>query len=186
MKRQAFFTLLTILCAAAPCAFSGEPAANKRSTDQKQDSPPGDEAARFKAFEKTLFGSTLVGHFTVLGQEAKELKQERYTINSVTKADAGDYWIFNVRIKYGDRDVTLPMPLEVKWADDTPVITLSNLVIPGLGTFSARVIIYNDKYAGTWTHGAAGGHLFGVIQKKTVQKKKSDKNEKSDDSPANK
>ena len=66
MKRQAFFTLLTIICAASPLAFAAEPAANKSSTDQKQDSPAGDEAARFKAFEQTLSGSTLVGHFTVL------------------------------------------------------------------------------------------------------------------------
>ncbi len=34
-----------------------------------------------------------------------------------------------------------------------------------MGTFSARVVIYNKKYAGTWTHGKVGGHLFGVIEK---------------------
>ena len=44
------------------------------------------------------------------------------------------------------------------------ICSLLNVVIPGLGTFSCRVLIYNDKYAGTWTHGAAGGHMFGVLQ----------------------
>jgi hypothetical protein len=64
-----------------------------------------------------------------------------------------------------DKDVTLPLPLEVKWAGETPVITLTDLKILVLGTFSARVVIHNNKYAGTWTHGKAGGHMFGTIEK---------------------
>ena len=55
------------------------------------------------------------------------------------------------------------MPLQVQWAGTTPVITLTNVLIPGLGTFSSRVVIYKNKYAGTWTHGDVGGHLFGTI-----------------------
>ena len=34
-----------------------------------------------------------------------------------------------------------------------------------LGTFTARVLIYDNRYAGTWQHGKAGGHLFGRIEK---------------------
>ena len=56
------------------------------------------------------------------------------------------------------------MALDVKWSGDTPVITLTDFTIPTLGTFSCRVLIYNGKYAGTWTHGAAGGHMFGVLE----------------------
>jgi hypothetical protein len=26
-------------------------------------------------------------------------------------------------------------------------------------------VIYNKKYAGTWTHGEVGGHLFGTLEK---------------------
>ena len=48
---------------------------------------------------------------------------------------------------------------------DTPVVSLVNLTIPGLGTFSAHVVIDGKKYAGTWKHGKAGGHMFGVIEK---------------------
>jgi hypothetical protein len=57
------------------------------------------------------------------------------------------------------------LPLNVKWAGDTPVITLTDFTIPGLGPCGARVVIHNDKYAGTWTHGNASGHMFGVIKK---------------------
>ena len=52
----------------------------------------------------------------------------------------------------------------------TPVITLTELTIPALGTFSARVVIDNGKYAGTWTHGDVGGHMFGVIRRSAEAK----------------
>lgn len=133
----------------------------RAQTDSPSDA---DQAERFEKFEKTLGGAKLIGQFTILGKEADELPKEEYVIRSVRKMPKGDYWLFQARIKYGDKDVTLPLPLEVKWAGDTPVITLSDLSIPGLGTFSSRVVIYNDKYAGTWTHGKVGGHLFGVVE----------------------
>jgi hypothetical protein len=41
---------------------------------------------------------------------------------------------------------------------------MDNMTIPGLGTFSARVVLHQDKYAGTWQHDEAGGHLFGKIE----------------------
>jgi len=66
----------------------------------------------------------------------------------------------------------VPLPLEVKWSGDTPVITLTNFTIPALGTFTSRVLIYNGKYAGTWTHGKVGGHLFGTIEKMDEEKAK--------------
>ena len=48
---------------------------------------------------------------------------------------------------------------------DAPVISLDNLTIPGLGTFSAHVVIDGKNYAGTWKHGKAGGHMCGLIEK---------------------
>ena len=75
----------------------------------------------------------------------------------------GDYWVFTARIKYGKKDITLPMPLQVKWAGNKPVIYLDNVTIPGLGTFSSYTVIDGDKYSGTWQHGDVGGHMFGTI-----------------------
>jgi hypothetical protein len=35
-----------------------------------------------------------------------------------------------------------------------------------MGTFTARVFFYGDRYAGTWEHaGRGGGHMFGRIVK---------------------
>jgi hypothetical protein len=123
-----------------------------------------DREKLFTQFAETLNNAKLVGQFTIRGQD-RPPSSEEYTIKSVKKLLDGDYWLFSARIKYGEHDVTLPLPLQVKWAGDTPIITLTEFTIPGMGTFSSRVVIYNQKYAGTWTHGRVGGHLFGVIQK---------------------
>jgi hypothetical protein len=121
-------------------------------------------ADRFQKFQHTLSGATLDGQYTILGRDDPPLRREQYTIQSVRKLPDGDYWLFQARIKYADKDVSVPLPLEVKWAGDTPVITLTRLTIPGLGTFSSRVVIDDDKYAGTWSHDQVSGHLFGTIK----------------------
>ena len=126
----------------------------------------GDPKARYERFEKAMSGVVLEGRFTILGRDRDKMPSETYEIARVQKLPNGDYWQFQARIKYSDKDVTLPLPLEVKWAGNTPVITLDNLTIPGLGTFNSRVVLDGDKYAGTWMHGEVGGHLFGTIRKK--------------------
>ena len=98
----------------------------------------------------------------------------------------GDYWLFKARIRYGDHDVTVPLPLEVKWAGQTPVITLNNVPIPGLGTFDARVLIDGNRYAGTWQHGEVGGLLFGRVETSSTEEDtdaegQGDSTESSDD-----
>jgi hypothetical protein len=153
------FTAVAVLCA-TQILRADEVAKSEPKSEQKLS-----QKELFDRFEKTMSGVKLVGHFTVVGQEDKPPQAEEYTILSVSKLAEGDFWSIKARIKYGDKDVTLPLPLEVKWAGDTPVITLTDLTIPGLGTFSSRVIIYNKKYAGTWTHGEVGGHIFGKVEK---------------------
>jgi len=119
---------------------------------------------KFAALEAALSGASLVGQFTVSGKEQVEPKPERYEILEVKHLE-GDSWLFQARIKYGERDVTLPLTLPVKWAGDTPVITIDEMAFPGLGTYSARVMIYDDHYAGYWSGATHGGHLFGVVER---------------------
>ncbi|MFI4873975.1 MAG: hypothetical protein ACIALR_01465 [Blastopirellula sp. JB062] len=139
----------------SPALIAAEPPVDPKGADQK---------ALFDKFSETLSGSVLIGKFTIAGRDEAP-KEERYEIRSVHKLEEGDLWLFNARVKYGDKDAMIPMPLEVKWAGKTPVITLEDVAIPGLGTFSAHVVIDGDKYAGTWTHGEVSGHLFGRIEK---------------------
>jgi len=166
MKRS--IALLAVLSISLICSVA-RPEDPKPNAEAKQDATAVDRAALFKHFEETLSGAKLVGRFTILGKDDGPLPKEEYTINSVTKLPDGDYWLFNARIKYGQNDVVAPLPLEVKWAGETPIITLTDFTIPGMGTFNARVVIYNKKYAGTWTHGKVGGHLFGVIEKAATE-----------------
>lgn len=119
---------------------------------------------RFSNFEKSMKGVRFNGHFTIEGSNRPPSK-ETYEISKVQKFGEEDLWIFTARIKYGKKDVILPMPLPVKWVGDIPVITMHNFNIPGLGTFSAHVVIDGQKYAGTWSHGQKGGHLYGTIEK---------------------
>jgi hypothetical protein len=123
-----------------------------------------------KKLEADLTNVKLVGQFTVVGRESREPKPEEYSITSAMKLPDADMWLLKARLKYGDTDKTLPIPLEIKWAGDTPIITLTNLAIPGLGTFTSRVVIYENRYAGTWQHGTAGGHLYGRIEKANEEK----------------
>jgi hypothetical protein len=116
------------------------------------------------AFKTNLTKATLSGRWCALkdGKLSPE-KDDKYTIVSVNKL-GGDAWIINARIQYGNKDFVAPIPVQVKWAGDTPVITLDDVGMPGgQSTYSARVLIYNKTYAGTWSGGDHVGLLNGVI-----------------------
>ena len=113
--------------------------------------------------EKYLTGTKWTGNFIIEGKD--ELLKEHYEILSAEKSEFGDKWNLIARIKYGGHDTTVPLPpIEIKFAGKTPVITVDRAFIPALGTFDARVVIRQGKYAGTWKHGKKGGFLFGTIQ----------------------
>lgn len=118
-----------------------------------------------KKLEADLTNVKLIGTFTISGKEDQPPKAEEYTITRAIKLPEGDVWMINSRIKYGNKDVTMPVPVEIKWAGDTPVISLTEMAIPGLGTFTCRVLIYGERYTGTWQHGKVGGLMFGRIEK---------------------
>ncbi len=119
-----------------------------------------DQATRLAEY---LNGCKFVGKFTIDGQDSA--KTEEYTISKCEKLAEADMYRLTARIKYGDIDSELPLELPIRWSGNTPVITLDNFWIPAMGTFSARVLLHGDRYAGTWQHGDKGGHMFGKIQK---------------------
>jgi len=125
--------------------------------------PVPDRATLEKQFEQTMSGATLSGFFTVAGrQDGQPLKEEKYTIAKVTKLKDG-FWLFQSRIQYGTHDATMALPLEVRWAGDTPVITLTDYTVPGFGKFTCRIAVYKNQYAGTWSGGDHGGQMFGRV-----------------------
>jgi hypothetical protein len=114
-----------------------------------------------KQFEQMMTGAAFVGRSTLDGKEGLS-GEERYSIDRVTKV-AGDVWMFHARMKLDGREIPVPIPVTVKWAGDTPVIEVTDAGIPGMGSYTARVVLYRDRYAGTWSGKNHGGQLFGAI-----------------------
>ena len=139
---------------------------------------PSDTAKKLspaeQKFADLLTKAAMVGTFTVDNKSASQPKPERYTIDAVYKLNE-ETWVVQARITYNDVDVPVPVPVQVKWAGDTPVIQVTNLVIPGLGSqFTARVMFYETRYAGTWSHGQVGGHMWGQVERSEEEKKSPD------------
>ncbi|MEW6306539.1 MAG: hypothetical protein AB1705_23990 [Verrucomicrobiota bacterium] len=118
-------------------------------------------------FKKTMTKATFVGRWCMVkdGKPGPE-REEKYVIYDANKV-SGDSWIIRARLQYGNKDLTVPIPVTVKWAGDTPVISLTDLAIPGAGTYTARVLVYGNQYAGTWSGGDHGGLLNGAITNAT-------------------
>lgn len=114
-----------------------------------------------KQFEQMMNGAVLVGHSTLDNREGLS-GEERYAIDRVAKI-GGDVWMFQARMTLGGHEIPVPIPVTIKWAGDTPVITLTDMSIPGMGSYTARVVLYRDRYAGTWSGKGHGGELFGSI-----------------------
>jgi hypothetical protein len=119
------------------------------------------ERERDQEFQQMMSGVVLVGYSTRFNRDGLS-GEERYTIDKVSNV-AGDTWLFQTRLKYGSREIPVPIPLTIRWAGDTPVITLTDLAIPGVGTYTARVLLHRGQYAGTWSGKNDGGQLFGKI-----------------------
>ena len=124
------------------------------------------QARREREFAESLSGAVLVGTFSIDGVElGKSPFPERYELKSVKKAEDG-LWTFTAHVVYLNQDITVPVNVPVVWAGDTPMISLSDGTLPGLGSqLSARVIFHEGRYAGTWKHGDFGGHMWGKIER---------------------
>ena len=131
-----------------------------------QDSAVSDDREREAKFAEYMSGAKLQGRFTLDGKEDVKPKAETYTISKCEKLPAENMYRFTARITYGDTDQEVPLDLQVLWSGNTPVITLDSFWIPGMGTFSARVMIHSGRYAGTWQHDDKGGHMFGKVEVK--------------------
>ena len=122
---------------------------------------PTPQDALDRRFQEMMNGVTMVGRSSRLNSD-KISGEERYTIEKVSKL-TGDTWLFQARMKIGSTDMPVPVPVTIKWAGDTPVITLTDLAIPGMGSYTARIVLYRDQYAGTWSGQKGGGQMFGKL-----------------------
>jgi hypothetical protein len=158
--------VLVIVCSSRAFAQDAAPAAAPAGEQLTPAAEAPITPEQIAKLEKMLSGATLVGQFTVNGRGESRTSPERYELSSV-KHMKGDMWLVTARIKYGDHDVTVPLPLPIRWAGDTPMITLDKFTVPGMGAWSARVMFYEGRYMGYWfsaEHPEHGGYLFGKIE----------------------
>jgi hypothetical protein len=116
-----------------------------------------------KEFQDSLENVILEGQSTRDGKPG--LSDDKYNIEKVAKT-GDDQWTVYLRVEMKGQAMTIPLPLQIKWAGDTPVITLTDQALPGMGTYTARVVVYRGQYAGTWSGRNGGGKVFGKIVKK--------------------
>jgi hypothetical protein len=183
--RRIAYSLLAVNVSFA--CFSPPLDAEQKSTEQANSS---DRQAKLEAaLSKMLSGATLEGSFTSTGAggDSAKLSRDKYTLGQVRKV-SGDVWQIPARIQYGEKDITLPIVLPIRWAGDTPVVTVDDLPMPGFGTVSARVMFFEGHYAGYWKHGDHGGNMFGVIHpaEKEQPKAKASSSGGGSNSPAEK
>ena len=122
-----------------------------------------DKAALEKQLAERLTHCRLIGFYEVTGQEGAP-KQDEYTLEEVHKTD-GDKWLFSASLQFGSKVINVPLEVPVLWAGDTPVVSVTDFNVPGMGTYTARVLFYGEHYAGTWSSAKHGGYLWGRIQK---------------------
>ena len=121
-----------------------------------------------RQFTERMRGVTLVGSFTIKGREDRAPRPDRYDISSVEKV-GDNLWRFNASMQCCGVSGAIPVVVPMQWNGDTPTIMMTDTSLPGLGTFTVRLFFYGDVYAGTWQHGAAGGHMWGRIEKQAAQ-----------------
>ncbi|TWT74006.1 hypothetical protein [Allorhodopirellula solitaria] len=163
-RRRAVLALLLAVFACGPALAQPPGESTPPESSEAADRSERDKQdARGKRISRYLTGATFTGAFTMGQQEDVAPKEESYTITSCEPLAEKNRYRLKVKIRYGDVDGEFPMDLDILWAGRTPVITLDAIAIPGLGTFSARVLVHQGRYAGTWQHGEKGGHLFGKV-----------------------
>jgi len=134
---------------------------SKATAEAAQKPLPADPEERFKLlFTK----SYLSGRWAPLkdGVLGEERTGDKYQIVSVAKG-TGDNWTVSAKLKYRDQEFVMPIPVRMKFDGDTAILIVDDLKIPGGGSYTARLLIYERTYSGTWSGQRGGGMIYGTI-----------------------
>ena len=119
-------------------------------------------------FIAMLKNATLKGSWAPVtgGRLGGEKSDDSYKIARVEKKEDGKWSVVSVFNVQG-REMQFPIPCTVKFAGDTTVLILDNVRAgPGAANWSARVMFFDDVYAGRWwetTNKEHGGTINGTI-----------------------
>jgi hypothetical protein len=157
MKSLPFLCIIVLFAALGTLASAQEP------TKPASAKPTPSAADLESKLITTLTNATLTGRACGIkdGQLGPD-KEDSYTVVSIAKV-SGDNWTITARLSYNGASIDLPIPTKVQWAGDAPVLILDDIGFGGPRTYSARVLIYDNAYAGTWSAKDHGGLVNGVI-----------------------
>src|SRR5262249_49054530 len=118
--------------------------------------------ARFKAL---LTKAYLSGRWSPIenGKLGPEKQEDKYEIVSAGKVK-DDQWVISAKMRYGKNEMTIPVPVQVKWSGETPMIVVNNLNMGPNRNYSARVLFFDGTYSGSWNSSSGyGGVLYGTV-----------------------
>lgn len=125
----------------------------------------GDVEAKFVAMLKN---ASLKGTWAPVSQNTLggQRGNDSYRIARAEKTADGKWSIVSV-INVGGKSIEFPIPATVKFAGDTAVLILDNVRAgPGKANWSARIMFFDDVYAGRWwetSNQEHGGTIAGTI-----------------------
>ena len=119
-------------------------------------------------FIAMLKNATLKGSWAPVQQNqmGAQRQDEGYKIARAEKRE-GDNWAIITLVSFQGREIEFPMPAVVKFAGDTAVLILENVRAgQGQANWSARVMFFDNVYAGRWwetSNKEHGGTVAGTI-----------------------
>ena len=119
-------------------------------------------------FIAMLKNATLKGTWAPVAQNqmGAQRQDEGYRIARAEKRE-GDNWAIITIVNAQGREIEYPMPAVVKFAGDTAVLILDNVRAgQGQANWSARVMFFDNTYAGRWwetNNKEHGGTVAGTI-----------------------
>jgi len=155
MKRTTFLCLLATLLGA-----TAEPAAGQAPEPEEGEAALN---ALETAFVATLTEATFIGRWHPIADgEVGAERRDRYSIAGAEKT-GDNRWIIRARLSADLPDLLVPVPVRIEWAGDAAVLMVDDFGLPGMNPYSARVLIFDDTYAGTWSGGGMAGLISGII-----------------------
>ena len=119
-------------------------------------------------FIAMLKNATLKGTWAPVAQSqmGAQRQDEGYRIARAEKRE-GDNWAIVTLVSFQGREIEFAMPAMVKFAGDTAVLILENVRAgQGQANWSARVMFFDNVYAGRWwetSNKEHGGTVAGTI-----------------------
>lgn len=120
-----------------------------------------------ESLQRVLSGATLSGLLSPAGNH--QPTQAAVLVKQLQKAAGPHDWLFQIAITAGGKEQECSVKGDVHWHGSTPVLTMHDVEIPGVGQVSGKLMIHNRLFAATWVHEGVRGHAWGDVAVRSAQ-----------------